>query len=87
MAYTITGNSGKVAYGLKHFTCDTIDDLNSLSLQEVIPGSVAYVISESKSYKLDHNKVWQPITSSGGGGGGSDEPDVESVYIYDGGVI
>lgn len=82
--YSITGNSGKVAYGVKHFTCDTKEDLNSLSLTEVIPGSKAFVIHESKSYMLDHNKEWQPITF---GGGGSTEPEYPDLVIYDGGVI
>lgn len=41
--YKITSNDGDVAYGVKEFVCDTVDDLKILPPCSM--GSVAIVIS------------------------------------------
>lgn len=82
--YSITGNSGQRAYGLKHFTVDKFSDLATISLRTVIPGSEAFIIETSETYMLNHQNEWVLIHKGGSssGSGGDDEYEV----IYDGGI-
>lgn len=57
MASSITYQNGHPVYGLKHYTCDTLDDLNALSVK-IQPGSTAYCIANSTEYILGHDAQW-----------------------------
>lgn len=54
--YNITANDGDVAYGVKEFVCDTIDDLNELP--ECSMGSTAFIIADSEVYMINSSKEW-----------------------------
>lgn len=49
--YKITSNDGDVAYGLKEFVCDTLEDLKALPSCSM--GSVAIVISTAEVFILN----------------------------------
>lgn len=71
MAIIITSNNGKIHYGVKHYICDTADDVQYLPVDEVWPGSTAYVISTYETYMFNGHKEWIKISTGSGGGGGS----------------
>ena len=95
----IGSNGQKIAYGIKHYNIDNIEDLEILKdSNNLAVGSTCFVISESKYYMLNGNEEWIEITpfgktvsSSGGsgeGGGDSEAPDVPNDdIIYEGGII
>jgi len=87
----IHSNSGHVAYGIKHFDLDTIDDLKQLNKNKLTPGSTIFIISSSKYYMLNGSKQWIEInpyciSNSSGGNSGENNPP-SSGPIYDGGSI
>ena len=83
----IRANGRKVAYGIKHFDIDTIDDLSKLNSYVLKPGCTAFVIDTSKSYILNNKFKWVEVkklgTSGGSPGGGGSSGDDD----YDGGSI
>lgn len=68
MASSISYQNGHPVYGLKHYTCDTIDDINVLPVK-IQPGSTAYCIANSTVYILGHDAQWHkkndPFADSG----------------------
>jgi hypothetical protein len=54
--YKITSNDGDVAYGIKEFVCDTLDDLNTLPPCQM--GSVAIVIANAEVYMKNSKGEW-----------------------------
>ena len=58
--FTITGNSGHVAYGIKEFMCDTVADIDDLPIDIAI-GSTAFVIEGSKVYMLNNQRRWVEV--------------------------
>lgn len=54
--YKITANDGDVAYGVKEFVCDTLDDLNTLPPCQM--GSVAIVIATAEVYMKNSKGEW-----------------------------
>lgn len=82
--YTIRANSNRVAYGVKRFTLDTIEDLKRLNISSAYPGSTAFIVGTSTRYMLNNKRQWIKVASSAGGGsssGGNEDGD------YDGGSI
>ena len=57
--YKITANDGEVAYGVKEFACDTVEDLKSLP--ECSMGSTAFIIADSEVYMMNGNEEWVKI--------------------------
>lgn len=57
MAY-ILRQGGRTDYNYKEFYIDTAADLASIKLDDVCPGSVAYVIATSVVYILNNKKEW-----------------------------
>lgn len=49
--YKITSNDGDIAYGVKEFACDTLEDLKTLPPCSM--GSVAIVISTAEVFMLN----------------------------------
>lgn len=72
MAFSLIGQNGKTAYGVKNYILDTVADLNNLPISDA-PGSTAFVIEESKTYMLGNNEKWIAISSSSADGGSSQD--------------
>lgn len=83
--YTIRANSNRIAYGVKRYTLDTIDDLKKLNISTAFPGSTAFIVETSTRYILNNKKQW--IKSSNSGGGGSSSGGSSGDDYYDGGSI
>ena len=82
--YTIRANSNRIAYGVKRYTLDTIEDLKQLNISSAYPGSTAFIIENSTRYILNNKRQWIKVASStngGNSGGGNEDGD------YDGGSI
>ena len=72
MALFIIANSGKISYGIKHYLCDTLDDIPFEDNGEAIaPGSTTYVIDSKKTYMYNSKGQWVEIITGGGSGGAS----------------
>lgn len=70
MALFIIANSGKISYGIKHYLCDTLDDIPFEDNGEAIaPGSTVYVIDSKKTYMYNSKGQWVEIITGGGSGG------------------
>lgn len=95
---SISRNSNNVAYGVKHYTIDTPNDVKELPLH-CTPGSTAFVISTSDRYMFNNQYQWIKVAnsnSSGGSGSGEGQGsgdgcnchcgDIDSI-IWDGGNI
>jgi hypothetical protein len=87
---SIYSNGHRVAYGIKHYDLDSIEDLKSINKSNLTPGSTIFIIDSSKYYKLNNKKQWIEIYPYGKnnipGGGSDDDPDFDNP-IYDGGSI
>lgn len=79
--YTPTFLNGQAANMVREFVVDTVEDITSIDVSQLLPGSRVFVINTSQWYMLNHRKLWQTINwgSGGGGSGGS--------VVYDGGNI
>lgn len=84
--YTIRANSNRIAYGVKRYTLDTIDDLKKLNISTAFPGSTAFIVETSTRYILNNKKQWIKSSNSSGGGGSSGGGSSGDEY-YDGGSI
>ena len=86
--FNLISTSGKTAYGVKEFALDLESDLASIDVSNCNPGSVAFIIENSKYFMLNSAKKWVTVQlASGGGnsgGGGSDQPE---EVIYNGGLL
>ena len=92
MAYVLKriGTVPNIPY--RHFECDNIDDLPTIDLYLAPLGSTCYVINAGATYKLNSNKEWVLVPSSGSDSGGGDSggggvPDPAISYVWDGGEI
>lgn len=83
--FNLISTNGKPAYGVKEFALDFETDLTIINVNDCAPGSVAFIIENSKYYMLNSNKQWIKVTLATSGGGGSSD-DVEEI-IYNGGVV
>lgn len=83
----IGANGTKIAYGVKHYNLDTIDDLKNLPARGQIMGTTCFIINTSKYYIVNGNYEWveiSPFGSASSSGGG--DPSNKDI-IYDGGTI
>lgn len=78
MAYSVSAQSGKVAYNVKHYTVDTMDCLKKLPTSAAA-GSTAFVVDSSRSFMLNNKRQWVEFSASGSPGAGSN-------IIWDGGT-
>lgn len=87
--FNLISTSGKAAYGVKEFSLDLESDLSSIDVSDCSPGSVAFIIENSKYFMLNSSKKWVKVNLATGGGGGSpggggDSPEEVN---YNGGLI
>ena len=87
MAYRISSQAGKVTYNLKELIVDTYDDIASIDVRKVAPGSTAFVIDSSEHYMLNNKYQWVKVDIGGGSGVISGIASGEIEVIYDGGEI
>lgn len=93
--YTLTRKEDFNTYMLKHFMCDSEDDLKTIisDFKEDSPrkglhaGWTALVATTSNTTKyilLQDKETWTKVSTSSGGGSG---PDPSKEYIWDGGGV
>lgn len=86
----IGSNSGRKAYGIKHYNVNTESDILKIPVNTNKIGSTCFVIDSSKYYMLNSKFQWIEIfpfgtSSSSGDSSGPDAP--QDDVIYEGGVI
>lgn len=86
--YSLISSRGIYNIALKEYIVDFETDISGLPT-DAPAGSKCFVIENSVTYMLNHQKQWIKVNlPSGGGnsGGGGNAPDSDEV-IYEGGVI
>ena len=77
---TIGSNGQNIAYGIKHYNMDSMDDLAKLNPKAELMGTTCFIINTSKYYMVNGEKEWVEIapygnfTSSNGSGGSNNNP-------------
>ena len=82
--YSLISNRGIYNIALKEYIVDFETDISELPT-DAPAGSKCFVIENSVTYILNHQKQWVKVNLPSGGGGGN-TPGAEEV-IYEGGVI
>lgn len=86
--FNLISTSGKTAYGVKEFSVDLESDIASIDVSNCSPGSVVFVIENSKYFMLNSAKEWKAVElSSGGGSSGGGGEDYPEEVNYNGGLI
>ena len=87
--YSLISNRGIYNIALKEYVVDFETDVSTVPT-DAPAGSTCFVIDNSTTYMLNHQKKWVKVNlpSGGGnsGGGGGNPPSGEEV-VYEGGVI
>lgn len=86
--YSLISNRGIYNIALKEYIVDFETDIVEVPT-DAPAGSKCFVIENSVTYMLNHQKKWVKVNLPSGGGGstpGGDTPSGEEV-IYEGGVI
>lgn len=82
--FSIFSNSGEIKYGQKEFILDFESDIKDLPTN-ITPGSIAFIIENSKYFMLNHQKQWVSVKlNNGSESGGSSTVD---KVIYNGGTV
>lgn len=77
----ITKNGHKIAYGIKNFIVDTVEEIKDIPiLSTIFPGSKVLVTTTSQTFILTSDYQWLPISSNGA-------IEEGKAIIYDGGNI
>lgn len=87
MGFSIFSNNGRKAYGLKDFIVDAPKDIKKLSTN-YLPGCMAFAISDSTYYMLNHQHEWKKININNSSSSSIDSDstlDPESDYIWNAG--
>ena len=87
--FNLISTSGKTAYGVKEFSVDLESDVALIDVSNCSPGSVVFVIENSKYFMLNSAKEWKTVELSSGGGssGGDGSGDYPEEVVYNGGLI
>lgn len=84
MAISIYSNSGNINYGIKHFTLDTIKDLEKISINYT-PGSTIYISESSETYILNNSHKWILFNNNNNNNNNNEETDID-IRIFNGGA-
>lgn len=95
MGYTTVFTGKQKANMVRKFVVDTYNDISSINISQLLPGSTAFVINTSQTYMLNNARQWTLINVGGGSGGGSSSGgngdgcccDCGGNIIYDGGDL
>ena len=83
--FNLVSTNGVPAYGVKEFAVDLESDLQTIDTADLAPGSVAFIIENSKYFMLNGSKKWIKVTlATGTSSGGGDYPQ---EVIYNGGLV
>ena len=77
MAYSVSAQSGKIAYNVKHYTVDSMNCLKKLTTSAAA-GSTAFVVDSSRSFMLNNKRQWVEFLPNGSA--------ADSSIIWDGGT-
>ena len=83
---SIGANGKRIAYGIKHYNVDTLDDKDSLPTANLKMGSTCFVIENSSKWMLNGKSEWIEILSGSSGPAVPPEEEDDEI-IYDGGVV
>ena len=83
--FSIYSIQNDISYGIKNYILDFTSDIQSLSTENLIPGSTIFIIETSERYMLNHNKEWVKIQNFNQIFSGAIVPD--EYVIYEGGEI
>lgn len=76
--YSLISRRGIYNEAIKEYIVDVESDISEVPT-DAPAGSKCFVIGNSATYMLNHQKRWIKVNlSSGGGGGSSDNPDTPS---------
>ena len=78
MPYSVSAQSGKIAYNVKHYTVDTMCCLKKLPTSGAA-GSTAFVVDSSRSFMLNNKRQWVEYSPLGSGAASEN-------IIWDGGT-
>ena len=82
--YTLISHRGIYNQAIRKYIVDSEIDISTLPTDAPV-GSECFVIENSVTYMLNHQKQWIKVNlSSGGNSGGG---DVGDEVVYEGGVI
>ena len=81
--FSIFSNSGEIKYGQKQYILDFEADIKDLPTN-ITPGSIAFIIENSKYYMLNHQGQWISVVLSNNNNGDSSTQD---RIIYNGGTV
>lgn len=62
MGYRIIAQGGSLAYGIKYYQCDRLEDL--VLLPKDAPGCKAYIVNTKKEFTLDNSNKWTETTDT-----------------------
>lgn len=82
--YSLISHRGIYNEAVKKYIVDFETDISTVPT-DAPAGSECFVIENSVTYMLNHQKQWIKIKLSSGGGASGDDTDDE--VIYEGGVI
>lgn len=57
---SLIANNGEIAYGIKEWIADSVEDLKNLPIKTAAPGSKCLVTEDMVFYILSNNKTWVP---------------------------
>lgn len=80
--FSIFSNSGEIKYGQKQYILDSETDIKDLPTN-ITPGSIAFIIENSKYYMLNHQGQWVSVVLNNG----SNDPSTQDRIIYNGGTV
>ena len=84
--YSLISHRGIYNEAIRQYIVDFETDIAEVPT-DAPAGSKCFVIENSTTYMLNHQKQWIKVNlSSGNGGGGGTTPDKEEI-IYEGGVL
>lgn len=55
--FSLYGQNGQIAHGIREYMCDTKDDVKDLPVN-ISPGSMAFIIDTGDLYILNHSREW-----------------------------
>lgn len=83
--YSLISHRGIYNEAIKEYIVDIEADIAEVPT-DAPAGSKCFVINNSVTYMLNHQKQWIKVNLSSGSSGNGDAPDSEK-FVYEGGVI
>ena len=82
MSYTLI-NQSPLRPMVREYVVDIFDDIATIKNQDqLLPGSIVFVIETGDCYILSHKRQWVKISSGNGSGDGGDSDSNENRVDY-----